>query len=96
MWRKAEGACFRRTHGCLRSDSCAWGAASGAVRGLCVVAPDAREADVRARFSRPAFRHARDINMRFIPYGELAAHRDAMARFGEGLKAIEAVSRELR
>ena len=34
--------------------------------------------------------------MRFIPYGELAAHRDAMARFGEGLKAIEAVSRELR
>ena len=30
-----------------------------------------------------------------LPYSELEKHRDAMARFGAGLKAIEAVARSL-
>jgi starch phosphorylase len=31
----------------------------------------------------------------FLPYSELERHREAMARFGQGLKAIEAVARDL-
>jgi type II restriction enzyme len=33
--------------------------------------------------------------VRYLPYGELERNRDAMARFGSGLKAIEAVARPL-
>lgn len=33
--------------------------------------------------------------MRFLPYGELVRNRDHIAKFGEGLRAIRAVSREL-
>ena len=34
--------------------------------------------------------------MRYLPYGELERHREAMARFGQGLKAVEAVARRLQ
>jgi hypothetical protein len=34
-------------------------------------------------------------HVRFLPCGERDRHREAMARFGEGLKAIEAVARDL-
>ena len=64
-------------------------------RGLFLVAPDDREADVRAQVQRPAFRGIAGLDVRFLPYGELERNRDAMARFGHGLKAIEAVSRSL-
>jgi type II restriction enzyme len=66
-----------------------------AVRGLFLVAPDAREDEVRAQLSRPAFRHIGHFKMRFLPYGELTRNRDHIVRFGEGLRAIRAVSREL-
>jgi len=33
--------------------------------------------------------------VRFLPYSELENHRQAMARFGQGMKAIEAVARSL-
>lgn len=36
--------------------------------------------------SRPAFRAAARLGVRFLPYSELAKHRESMARFGEGLK----------
>ena len=62
---------------------------------LFLVAPDAREADVRAQLSRPAFARVTDLNVRFLPYGELEKNRGAMARFGSGLKAVEAVARTL-
>lgn len=66
-----------------------------AAAGLFLVAPDGREEEVRQQLARPAFRHVRDLGVRYLPYGELAAHRSAMARFGQGMKAIEAVSRTL-
>lgn len=66
-----------------------------AVRGLFLVAPDARESDVRAQLARPAFRVVSTLHVRFLPYSELERHRESMARFGEGLKAIEAVARTL-
>jgi type II restriction enzyme len=34
--------------------------------------------------------------VRYLPYGELKAHRASIARFGSGMKAIQAISRELR
>jgi type II restriction enzyme len=33
--------------------------------------------------------------MRFLPYSELEKNRHHMARFGEGLRAVEAVARPL-
>ena len=67
----------------------------GALRGLFLTAPDAREDDVRAQLNRPAFQSVRALGVRYLPYGELKRNRESMARFGEGLKAIEAVSRVL-
>jgi type II restriction enzyme len=82
--------------GIVRLLDLALGAPASSVRGLFLVAPDAREAEVRAQLDRPAFTRVRDLDMRFLPYGELDRHRDAMARFGEGLRAVAAVARSLR
>jgi type II restriction enzyme len=62
---------------------------------LFLVAPDAREADVREQLKRPAFSRVVDLDVRFIAYGELANHREAIARFGQGIKPIEAIARRL-
>ena len=66
-----------------------------ATQHLFLVAPDDREDDVRAQLRRPAFRHVSDLQVRFLPYSELATHREAMARFGSGLKSIDAIARTL-
>lgn len=71
------------------------GAPASVARELFIVAPDERAADVQAQVSRPAFRGVADLRVRYLPYGELERHRQSMARFGEGLKAVQAVSREL-
>ena len=82
--------------GIVRLLDLALGAPAQAARGLFLVAPDAREADVRAQLQRPAFRRVQDLDVRYVPYGELERHREAMARFGQGLKAVEAVAHRLR
>jgi len=64
-------------------------------RSLFLVAPDSREGDVREQLKRPAFSRVADLDVRFIAYSELAKHREAIARFGQGLKAIEAIARRL-
>lgn len=81
--------------GIVRLLDLALGAPEHAVRGLFLVAPDDREEEVRAQIQRPAFCRIADLRLRYLPYGELERHRDAMARFGQGLKAIEAVARSL-
>ena len=73
----------------------ALGAPGNATHGLFLVAPDDREEEVRAQLGRPAFRAVSNLAVRYLPYGELEKHRDAMARFGAGLKAIEAIARTL-
>lgn len=60
-----------------------------------LVAPDARESDVRAQFSRPAFSRVRELDVRYIGYGELSQHREAIARFGNGGKGILSISKSL-
>ncbi|SCM74853.1 conserved hypothetical protein [uncultured Pleomorphomonas sp.] len=66
-----------------------------AAAGFFLVAPDAREADVRAQLGRPAFSRITDLDFAYLPYGELEKNREAIARFGSGLKAIKAISRRL-
>lgn len=62
---------------------------------LFLVAPDAREEDVRGQLRRPAFSRVLDLDVRFIAYGDLERHRDAIVRFGQGMKPIEAIARRL-
>lgn len=62
---------------------------------LHLVASDGRGEDVRRQLARPAFRRISSLRVRYLPYGELSRNREAMGRFGEGLKAIEAVARLL-
>lgn len=61
-----------------------------------LVAPDRREADVRAQFARPAFSRVSELDLRYLAYSELDLHRDAISRFGEGLKPLESIARPLR
>jgi type II restriction enzyme len=64
--------------------------------GLFLVAPDDREDDVRAQLARPAFSRVADLHVRYLPYGELETHRLSMARFGNGMKSVEAIARTLQ
>ena len=81
--------------GIVRLLDLALGAGAGTAHGLYLVAPDAREGDVRAQLARPAFQRIGELAVRFIPYGALAEHRSTMARFGSGIKALEAIARAL-
>ena len=81
--------------GIVRLLDLALGASEGTAHGLFLVAPDSREKDVRAQLSRPAFSRVADLRVRFLPYGELERHRDAMARFGQGMRPIEALAKVL-
>lgn len=60
-----------------------------------LVAPDRREGDVRAQFARPAFSRVRELDLRYLPYSELEQHRHAIARFGHGIKPLEAIAHPL-
>ncbi len=60
-----------------------------------LVAPDSREQDVRDQLLRPAFRNAPNLSLKFLPYGALKDHREAIARFGTGMKGIEAIARTI-
>lgn len=57
-----------------------------------LVAPDAREHDVRAQFARPAFSRVSTLDVRYLGYSHLRLHKDAIARFGSGLKGMVAIS----
>ena len=81
--------------GIVRLLDLALGPAGEAAHGLFLVAPDSREDDVRAQLARPAFSRVADLRVRFLPYGELERHRDTMARFGQGMRPIEALAKVL-
>jgi type II restriction enzyme len=66
-----------------------------AMHGLFLVAPDARENEVRTQLRRPAFSRVADLQVRFLPYSELEKHRDSISRFGTGIKGVQAISRVL-
>ena len=60
-----------------------------------LVAPDSREADVRSQLQRPAFSSIGRLAPRYLPYSELRTHREAIARFGQGIGPIEKLARSL-
>jgi len=64
-------------------------------RGLFLVAPDDREDEVRTQLRRPAFAAVANLQVRYLPYGELSRHREAITRFGQGMKPIETIARVL-
>lgn len=80
--------------GILRLLDLATGVSQEAGLHLFLVAPDAREKDVREQLLRPAFR-SKIMEVKFISYGALDENRASMARFGTGVKPIEAISRIL-
>lgn len=81
--------------GIVRLLDLAFGAPSETVCGLFLVAPDNREEEVRAQLMRPVFRRVAEMGVRFLPYRELEQNREAIGRFGQGLKAMNAISRKL-
>ncbi len=81
--------------GIVRLLDLALGAKAATAYGLFLVAPDDREEEVRAQLRRPAFSRVADLGVRYLPYRELEENRETMARFGRGLKPIEAVARRL-
>jgi len=82
--------------GIVRMLDLALGIDGAAARNFFPVAPDAREGEVRAQFARPAFSRVAELNLRYLPYSELRDHRDAIARFGNGIKGILAIARLIR
>ncbi len=81
--------------GIVRLLDLALGAAESTVHGLFLVAPDAREAEVRAQLRRPAFRSVAGLQLRYLAYSDLEENRDAMTRFGQGLRPLDAIARAL-
>lgn len=104
LWLNREGrivAAFEVEHttsiysGVVRMLDLALGGGGESLHSLFLVAPDKREADVRAQLARPAFSRVGDLSVRYLPYGELERHRDAIARFGTGVQALEKISHRL-
>ncbi len=57
-----------------------------------LVAPDVREQDVRAQFARPAFSRVSELDVRYLGYSQLKQNKEAIGRFGSGLKGVVAIS----
>ena len=81
--------------GIVRLLDLALGPAKESARGLFLVAPDDRMDEVRAQLLRPAFSRVADLRVRYLPYGELDRNREAVARFGQGIRPIEALAKVL-
>lgn len=78
--------------GIVRMLDLALGSGLQANGNLFLVAPNSRENDVRAQLRRPTFSRISDLRVRYLPYSELQNNRDAIAKFGTGLKGIHAIS----
>lgn len=81
--------------GIVRLLDLALGPAKDSARGLFLVAPDDRVEEVRAQLARPAFSRVVDLSVKYLPYGELERNREAIARFGQGMRPIEAMAKVL-
>ncbi|MBI5131550.1 MAG: type II restriction endonuclease [Rhodopseudomonas palustris] len=81
--------------GIVRMLDLALGPCGNLLKGIFLVAPDARESEVRAQMARPAFAAVVGLDVRYLAYGELERHRESIIRFGEGLKAIRSISKSL-
>ncbi len=62
---------------------------------LFLVAPDNRRTEVEQQLCRPAFSRVAELGIRYLPYGALQVHREAIARFGAGMKPLIEISQQL-
>lgn len=62
---------------------------------LYIVSSDLRENEVLEQGRRPAFQAIKSKGIKFIPYSQLFSHKDSIIRFGEGLKAIDAIANKI-
>ncbi|WP_341677253.1 type II restriction endonuclease [Niveibacterium sp. SC-1] len=81
--------------GIVRMLDLALGSDVGAASQLFLVAPDSRREEVRQQLRRPAFSRVSELGIRYLPYAELDRHREAIARFGSGLKPLLEISEQL-
>lgn len=102
IWVDADGskiaAAFEVEHstsiysGIVRMLDLALGAGLDTGVFMFLVAPDARREDVRLQLRRPAFTRVAELGIRYLSYSELKAHREAIGRFGTGLKPLIEIS----
>jgi type II restriction enzyme len=105
IWVEADGskiaAAFEVEHstsiysGIVRMLDLALGTELGKGVSMFLVAPDARREDVRLQLRRPAFSRVAELGIRYLPYSELGTHREAIGRFGSGLKPLSEISYSL-
>ena len=98
VWLESDGgevaAAFEVEHstsiysGIVRMLDLALGSELARRTSLFLVAPDDRRDDVAQQLRRPAFSRVAELGIRYLPYSELRTHREAMARFGSGLKPL--------
>ncbi|MBI2747821.1 MAG: type II restriction endonuclease [Burkholderiales bacterium] len=81
--------------GIVRMLDLALGSSLGEGSTLFLVAPDERRGEVAHQLHRPAFMRVAELGIRYLSYSELRQHRNAMARFGSGLKPVLDVSQLL-
>lgn len=79
--------------GVLRLLDLAYSSGGTHLKDVYLVAPDAREDEVRTQVRRPAFRAMNGLTVRYLAYSEITKHKDSIIRFGSDLKAIEALSK---
>jgi type II restriction enzyme len=60
---------------------------------LFLVAPDEREKEVQAQLKRPSLLAANRGTVSYILFSDLAAHCDAMCRFGSGRDILEKIAK---
>lgn len=101
IWLQDDGsvvAAFEVEHstsiysGIVRLLDLALGSTDTIQRHLYLVAPDSREADVRSQLARPAFLRIAELGIKYIRYSALKENRENIARFGSGMKPIEAIA----
>lgn len=81
--------------GIVRMLDLALGTKVGEGSTLFLVAPDNRQGEVQQQLNRPAFSRVSELGIRYLPYSELKEHRDAIIRFGSGIKPLLEISRKL-
>ncbi|WP_420473689.1 type II restriction endonuclease [Noviherbaspirillum sp. ST9] len=82
--------------GIVRMLDLALGTQVGEKSTLFLVAPDNRRGEVEQQLCRPAFSRVAELNIRYLPYSGLKEHRQAITRFGTGIKPLLEISQELR
>ncbi len=81
--------------GIVRMLDLALGSPLGNGCSLFLVAPDGRRDEVAQQLHRPAFMRVAELGIRYLPYSLLRQHREAIARFGSGIKPILGIAQLL-